>query len=473
MITIVFVLYVALMIGVGLVAYRRTHDLSDYLLGGRKMGAFVSAMSAGASDMSGWLLMGLPGAIFVAGLSEAWIGIGLLAGSYLNWLIVARPLRRESERLNALTISDYFEFKFNSRTLRVITAVVILAFFLIYTTSGLVAGGKLFRDVFGLDYTLAVLIETLAVIVYTAVGGFIAVCWTDAIQGVLMLAALLVVPVTALAAAGGFGALLTDVNAVSPHLLTWLRDLQGTPLTLLGFLSTLGWGLGYFGMPHILTRFMGIASEESVPRARRIALVWTALSLAAAILVGLTGIATFNGNLGDGEVVFIQLIQMFFHPIPAGICLAAILAAIMSTADSQLLVCTSVITEDFYKSFYRRDATQTELVTVGRGAVVGIALIAMLLALDQDSKVMGLVSYAWAGFGAAFGPAMILSLYWRRMTAAGAIAGVLVGALTVIAWKNLSGGVFSLYELVPGFVLSAVAIVLVSALSRREVETGG
>jgi sodium/proline symporter len=288
-----------------------------------------------------------------------------------------------------------------------------------------------------------------------------------------MLAALLVVPVTALAAAGGFGALLTDVNAVSPHLLTWLRDLQGTPLTLLGFLSTLGWGLGYFGMPHILTRFMGIASEESVPRARRIALVWTALSLAAAILVGLTGIATFNGNLGDGEVVFIQLIQMFFHPIPAGICLAAILAAIMSTADSQLLVCTSVITEDFYKSFYRRDATQTELVTVGRGAVVGIALIAMLLALDQDSKVMGLVSYAWAGFGAAFGPAMILSLYWRRMTAAGAIAGVLVGALTVIAWKNLSGGVFSLYELVPGFVLSAVAIVLVSALSRREVETGG
>jgi len=258
----------------------------------------------------------------------------------------------------------------------------------------------------------------------------------------LMLAALIVVPLFAVLHTGGWSAMLGEVREVSPHLLTWLSNADGQALTALGFLSTLGWGLGYFGMPHILTRFMGISAEEKVPHARRIAVL--------------------KAGLGDGEVVFIKLIQLFFHPIPAGLCLAAILAAIMSTADSQLLVCTSVVTEDIYKSFFRRAASQRELVVIGRAAVVAIALVATLLALDENNQVMALVSYAWAGFGAAFGPAMILSLYWPRMTARGAIAGVVTGAVTVVVWKNLQGGLFDLYELVPGFLLSTLLIVVVS-----------
>ncbi len=466
-IAILFGLYIAGMLGIGWMGYLRTTTLSDYLLGGRKMGAFVTALSAGASDMSGWLLMGLPGAVFVAGLSELWLGIGLLCGSYLCWLVVAAPLRRASEELGALTISDYFEFRFKdkSRVLRLLTAAFILFFFMIYTTAGLVAGGKLFNSIFSISYPIAVFVGTAAIIVYTMIGGYIAVCWTDAVQGILMCGALIVVPVLAVFNGGGAEAAWSEILSNSPDAFNLFNSDNGGSLSAIALVSSVGWGLGYFGMPHILTRFMAISSVERVPVARRIALGWTAISLMGAIGVGLAGIATFGaGGLADSETVFIELIQHSFHPVLAGICLAAILAAIMSTADSQLLVCTSVITEDLYRTFFKRDAAEKELVLVGRISVLVISLIAMGMALSGAKGVMELVSYAWAGFGAAFGPVLILSLYWKRMSGFGAIAGMIAGGITVMIWKSLEGGIFDLYELIPGFFISSLVALLCGRL---------
>ena len=462
-IAILFGLYIAGMLGIGWMGYVRTTTLGDYLLGGRKMGAFVTALSAGASDMSGWLLMGLPGAVFVAGLSELWLGVGLLCGSYLCWLVVAAPLRRASEELGALTISDYFEFRFKDKTrvLRLLTAAFILFFFMIYTTAGLVAGGKLFNSIFSISYPLAVCLGTVTIIIYTMIGGYIAVCWTDAVQGILMCGALIVVPVLAVFSCGGAEAAWSEILKNSPDAFNLFNNGNGGKLSSIAMLSSFGWGLGYFGMPHVLTRFMAISSVERIPVAHRIALGWTTLSLMGAIGVGLAGIATFGaGGLADGETVFIALIQRSFHPVLAGICLAAILAAIMSTADSQLLVCTSVITEDIYRTFYKRDAEEKELVKVGRCAVLVISLIAMGMALNGGRGVMELVSYAWAGFGAAFGPVLILSLYWKRMSGFGAIAGMIAGGITVMIWKPLDGGIFDLYELIPGFFISTLVAFL-------------
>lgn len=467
-----FVLYIAIMLVIGFVAFRRTHNLADYLLGGRHMSAFVSALSAGASDMSGWLLMGLPGFAYAAGLISLWTALGLFIGTYLNWRLVAPRLRGETERVDALTLSDYLERRFSDRNhlLRLVTAVVILVFFIVYTTSGLVAGGKLFNQVFGMPYRTAVILGALAVVAYTSFGGFIAVCWTDAVQGLLMIGALLLVPLIALFHAGGPGAVSEAMTHVSGHMLSAVRDNDGNSYGVLKIASDMAWGLGYFGMPHILARFMAIESVERISRARRIAITWVGLSLAASLAIGFTGLAALPEPLADSETVFITLVRTLFHPALAGICLAAVLAAIMSTADSQLLVCTSVVTEDFYKTLYRRDATEEELVTVGRISVIVIALVSMVMALDQNSKVMGLVSYAWAGFGAAFGPTILISLYWRRMNQKAALAGVLAGGLTIVIWKHLKGGIFDLYELLPGFLVSFLVIAVVTWTTSRPAE---
>ncbi len=467
-IAVVFILYVLMMIGVGVYGYTKTDGLEDYLLGGRKMGAFVSALSAGASDMSGWLLLGLPGAVFAAGLGELWIGIGLLVGSYLNWLIIAKPLRVESERLGAMTVSEYFEKRFPSGkiALRLVTAIIIIVFFLLYTASGLVASGKLFETVFGIDYSTSVVIGTLAIIVYVSVGGFIAVCWTDAIQGILMIGALVIVPMLAINVIGGWNEMFNVVSSANPNYLKLFKNLDGSSLSGMSIINSLAWGLGYMGMPHILVRFMAIDSIDSIPRARRIAVAWSGISMLAAISIGIIGIAYFNLDgiepLADKERVFMTMMQTLFTPIPAGICLAAILAAIMSTADSQLLVCTSAITEDIYRTFFRRDASEKELLIIGRLSVVVLAAVALYIALDGGTEVMGLVSYAWAGFGAAFGPAILLSFYYKKISSAGAITGIVAGGLIVILWKNMSGGIFDIYEMVPGFVISFILIVLVS-----------
>ncbi|WP_425259418.1 sodium/proline symporter PutP [Marinobacter qingdaonensis] len=464
-ISITFIAYILLMLGIGYVAWKRTSNLSDYILGGRSLGPLPSAISAGASDMSGWLLLGLPGYAYAAGYEAIWIAVGLLAGTWLNWLFVASRLRTYSQSAgDSLTLPSFFENRFNdtSRILRVVCAFFILLFFLFYTSSGLVAGGKLFETVFGLDYTVAVIVGTVAVVSYTFFGGFLAVTWTDVIQGLLMFAALLLVPIMAISADGGWGATTAAMEAKNPEFLDAFTSTDGTALGVLSILSLLGWGLGYFGQPHILARFKAIRSEDDVPNARRIAVTWSGLGLLGALLCGFAAIGYFETPLEDGERAFMLLVDALFHPIIAGILLAAILAAIMSTADSQLLVSSSALAEDFYKALFRKDASQEELVWVGRLAVVGIAIIACILGLNPDSKVLELVSYAWAGFGAAFGPALILSLFWRNMTRNGAIAGVVVGGATVVIWGNMSGGLLDLYEIIPGFIFATIAIVLVS-----------
>lgn len=472
-VTLTFVVYLLLMLGIGYVAWKRTSNLSDYILGGRSLGSLPSALSAGASDMSGWLLLGLPGYAYVAGFEAAWIAIGLLVGTWLNWLFVASRLRTYSQAAgDSLTLPAYFENRFNdtSHILRVVCAFFILLFFLFYTSSGLVAGGKLFQTVFGLDYTTAVIVGTVAVVSYTFFGGFLAVSWTDVVQGLLMFAALLVVPAMAIHAVGGWDATMTAMETKNPELLSAFTGTDGKAIGTMAILSLLGWGLGYFGQPHILARFKAIRSEEHVPMARRIAVVWSGLGLFGALLVGFAAIGYFETPLEDGERAFMLLVDALFSPVIAGILLAAILAAIMSTADSQLLVSSSSLAEDFYKALFRKSASQTELVWIGRLAVVGIAIVACSLALNPDSKVLKLVSYAWAGFGAAFGPALILSLFWREMTRAGAIAGIVVGGVTVVIWGNLSGdflgveGLLDLYEIIPGFILSTIAVVVASKL---------
>ena len=461
-----FAVYLVVMLAIGVIAYKRTTNLSDYILGGRSLGPWTSAISAGASDMSGWLLLGLPGAAYLSGLSAGWIAVGLLVGTWLNWLVVARRLRVYSAKAgDALTLPEFFanRFRDKSHVLRVVSAIFILMFFMFYTSSGLVAGGKLFETVFGFEYTIAVTIGTLAIISYTFFGGFLAVSWTDLIQGLMMAAALLIVPVIALTELGGFGGSGAQILDANPDMLKWFTDAStGEALTFMGIVSSMAWGLGYFGQPHILARFAAIRSENDIPAARRIAVSWSALCLVCAMAVGILGTVYMARDLGDGETIFMVMVNAIFHPVISGVLLAAILAAVMSTADSQLLVSSSALTDDFYKAMIRKDASQSELVWVGRFAVIGIAVIAYLLAMNPDSTVLGLVSYAWAGFGAAFGPALILALFWRRMNTAGAIAGIVVGGVTVVLWAQVSGGIFDLYEIVPGVIFAYIAIVAAS-----------
>jgi sodium/proline symporter len=473
-----FTIYLGLMLAIGVYAYRRTANSSDYFLGGRSLGPWPAALSAGASDMSGWLLLGLPGYAFSSGLESIWLGAGLLIGTWLNWLLVAKRLRTYSiEADDALTLPEFFANRFEDKSnlLQVISAFFILLFFLFYTSSGLVAGGKLFETVFGLDYTLAVIIGTVCVVSYTLFGGFLAVSWTDLVQGLLMAAALILVPIIAIQSEGGFANLFTALEIKNPELLTIWNDSKGEPLTAIAIISLAAWGLGYFGQPHILARFAAVRSNAEISTARRIAVVWSGLSMVGAILVGLAGIIyvdnQLGGNLGDGEKIFMLLVNAIFHPVVAGILLAAILAAIMSTADSQLLVSSSALAEDFYKQVFRKNASQKQVVMVGRVAVIGLSLVALMLAMNPDSSVLGLVSYAWAGFGAAFGPTLILSLYWKRMNRFGALAGVIIGGLTVVVWKQISGGIFDVYEIVPGIIFAALSIIIVSLVTAAPSES--
>ncbi|TLS36027.1 sodium/proline symporter PutP [Pseudalkalibacillus caeni] len=458
---ITFIVYLVGMLAIGIAAYRLTSDLSDYVLGGRRLGGSVAALSAGASDMSSWLLLGLPGAMYAGGMSQIWIGVGLAIGAYLNWQFIATRLRKYTEVANdSITVPDFLENRFRdkSKALRVISALVILVFFTFYTSSGLVGGAILFESSFGMSYESALWIGAIVIISYTFLGGFLAVSWTDFFQGILMFLALVIVPIVALNEMGGWS---ETVNRVGDIDTTYLDVFTG--MTTMGIISLLAWGLGYFGQPHIITRFMAVKSSNEIPKARLVGMTWMIISLFGAIFTGFIGIAYFAGNpLENSETVFIQFTDLLFNPWISGFLLAAILSAIMSTIDSQLLVSSSAVAEDFYKAILRKNASQTELVWVGRIAVLVIALIAILLAYNPESSVLNLVSYAWAGFGGAFGPVIILSLFWKRMTRNGALAGIIVGAVTVIVWAQLSGGLFDLYEIVPGFVLCWIASMVFS-----------
>ncbi|MFC0381445.1 sodium/proline symporter PutP [Chromohalobacter israelensis] len=474
--------YFALMIGIGLYAMRKSTSTSeDYILGGRTLSPKVAALSAGASDMSGWLLLGLPGAMFVSGLGSAWIGIGLLVGAFFNWLLVAPRLREQTVHYgNAITIPSFLANRFPTQamSLRTVSAIVIVVFFAVYTASGLVAGGKLFESAFsgvinigGLsDYAVGIIITLGVVLVYTVVGGFLAVSMTDFVQGCIMMLALVIMPAVVIfgEGGGGFSQASQTLNEVDPTLLSWTDG-----LTFIGWLSAVTWGLGYFGQPHIIVRFMAIRSLKDVPVARNIGMSWMLISLIGAISLGIFGraYAIRNGmDVEDPETIFIILADLLFHPLITGFLYAALLAAIMSTVSSQLLVASSSLTEDFYRLFLRKEATEKETVGIGRVSVVLVGLVAAVIVSDPDSQVLGLVSNAWAGFGAAFGPLIILSLMWSRTNGAGAIAGMVVGAATVMIWISLGwnasfmGGP-GVYEIIPGFIAAFIAILMVSSLT--------
>lgn len=469
-----FVLYLAFMMGIGVYFYRKGKDddsLSGYLLGGRDLNPLVAAISAGASDMSGWLLMGLPGAAYLAGYSAGWIGIGLAIGTWLNWLFVAKRFRVYTEVSgDSITLSDYFENRFrdNSRILRVVSAVFILFFFFIYTSSGFVAGARLFNTVFGMEYISALILGAAVILVYTVLGGFLAVSWTDLFQGTLMIIALVGVPIGVFSAIGGTGTTMDSLRSLNPNLLNLFRNPDGSSLGFWATASLMAWGLGYPGMPHVIVRFMALRDANEAKTARRIGVFWVVIGLICSVLIGTIGIiflkdAPLQG--ADVEKVFMILIQAVFHPAVAGLFLSAILAAVMSTADSQLLVASSSFTKDFYQVFFKKDATDEELVKVGRLSVAVVAIVAFIMALNPESKVLDLVSYAWVGLGATFGPIVVMSLYWKDMNRNGAIAGMVVGGLTVIIWNRLSGGLFDVYEILPGWIFACIAIYIVSKLT--------
>ena len=475
-----FGVYLLGMMGIGVWVYQRNKSLTDFVLGGRGLNSWVAALSAQASDMSGWLLLGLPGAAYVGGLGAGWIAVGLAIGTYFNWRLVAARLRIYTEHAGALqheggsiTLSEYFENRFEDRThlLRVISAVVIIVFYSVYVASGLVAGGVLFDQVFGLDSTVAMTIAVLVIVSYTFLGGFLAVSFTDFFQGSLMWIALMIVPIIVVLTIGGFNPLVEGLEAKTPALLSPVGNVSiqdggwiaGGSLGVILIVSGLAWGLGYFGQPHILARFMAIRSAGQVPKARRIAVVWVLTALTASMFVGLLAIVYFQEQLSNPETAFISLIQELLNPWIAGFLLAAVLAAIMSTADSQLLVASSALSEDFYRTFLNREASDVTLLWVGRITVIAVAIVAYVLALGGGT-VLDLVAYAWAGFGAAFGPIIILSLFWRGMNWVGALAGMVSGAVTVIVWRQLDPFGWGLYEIVPGFVVAFICIILFNML---------
>ncbi len=465
-----FILYIGLMMAIGVYYYRRTRNMSDYFLGNRKLGAWVTSMSAEASDMSGWMLMGVPGFAYLAGLNAGWIAVGIALGTWANWHFVAARLRKYTELArNSLTVPQFLENRFedNSGLLRTIPAVFILIFFTIYTASGFVSSGRLFETVFGLPYEYAIFIGAGAVVFYTLVGGFLAVSRTDFIQGVMMFFAILVVPITAAMEMGGYTATLTAIDNVRHSMLEPFTKPDGTTLGTIELISLLAWGIGYFGQPHILVRFMAISSSKEIKQATRIAMTWVVLSLAAAVAVGMVGRVFLTQELAgnESETVFLVMTNELFPPVVAGLILSAVLAAIMSTASAQLLVAASAFAQDFYRTLLRKEAETTELIWISRASVLIIASLAIFIGLNPSSFILDMVAYAWAGFGAAFGPALLCALFWRRTTRNGVLAGIIVGGLTVLIWKQIDW--LGLYEIVPGFMLSLLTVYLVSCLDQK------
>ena len=488
---IAFAAYMVLMIVIGALYMKKTSNSEDYFLGGRGLGAWVAALSAQASDMSGWLLMGLPGAIYAYGTGQAWIAIGLLAGTVLNWIFVSGRLRKYTIKANnSLTLPSYFENRFHDkkRILLTVSSIVIVIFFLVYTASAFAAGGKLFNLVFGIDYKIALTIGAAVILIYTFMGGFMAVCVTDFIQGMLMLVGLMAVPIVAFFLIGSTDNLvsLLDASGVAGGSVSYLSLFQnnGEPYGVIDIFSQVAWGFGYFGMPHILVRFMAIKNEKEIKKSKWVAIIWCILSLVFAYLIAIIGRAyLYPVILGEEagtstENVFIEMIKKVFMsdfalPFIGGIFLCGILAAIMSTADSQLLVTASAVSEDLYHKIIRPKAENKKVLLVSRITVLAVAVVAYVIALNPNNSIMGLVSNAWAGFGAAFGPLVLLSLYWKRTNLPGAIAGMVSGALTVIIWDYIPlingqtlGSATGLYSLAIGFVISLIFILVVSLCTK-------
>ena len=482
LVLIAFIGYLAIMLAIGFYFSNKSKNMNEYFLAGRGLNSWVTAMSAQASDMSGWLLMGLPGAAYATGMGNYWIAIGLAIGTILNWAFVAKPLRRFTEAAgDSITIPQYLQnrFKTDSPIVRLVCAVVIFIFFLVYTVSAFVSGGYLFQVVFDIDTSnemftkIAVIASALIIIAYTLMGGFNAVAWTDFIQGLLMFIAIIALPI----------ALIKNIDGFNWEMVNETQKLVAEGENAAGFaslfenrsgnaiISDLAWALGYFGMPHILVRFMAIKDAKSVKKSAIIAIIWVLISLGAAVFIGILGRLYLDGQgitlaSAEQELIFIKVVKMLFPGIFAGIFLSAVLAAIMSTADSQLLVTASAVANDFFKVVAKKDVSEKTTMWVSRGAVIAISVIACILALDPKDSIMGIVSNAWAGFGAAFGPAILLSLYWKRLTLKGTVAGIIAGAATVLLWDNILhlGGI--MYSIVPGFAASILLTVIVSLIDK-------
>ena len=483
-ICLAIVAYLAVMLGIGIWCAKKNNSVDDFYLGGRKLGPFVTAMSAEASDMSSWLLMGLPGVAYLSGLAEAsWTAIGLAVGTYLNWLIVARRIRRYSHRLGAITVPQFFSkrWKDERNLLSAIAAVVIIVFFIPYLASGFSACGKLFASLFGTNYLTAMIISGAVIVIYTVTGGFLAASFTDLVQSIIMTVALLIILIFATGQAGGMDAVISNAQSLTGYLsLSNIHDPAtggSSPYGLLTIFSLLAWGLGYFGMPHILLRFMAIEDEKKLSLSRRVATTWVVISMGVAVFIGLVGNAmTANGTmeqLADSETIIVQISSLLSqYGIPAallaGVILAGILAATMSTADSQLLAASSSVSQNLFAEFFGVKFTAKQGMLVARGTMVVISLVAMFLARDPNSSVFRVVSFAWAGFGAAFGQVVLFALFWRRSNQWGALAGMLAGGAMVFIWKYLiapMGGAWAIYELLPAFIVASIAIVVVSLLT--------
>lgn len=489
-----FAAYMIIMIIIGVVYSKSTKNNEDYFLGGRNLGGWTAALSAQASDMSGWLLMGLPGSVYLAGTGEVWIAVGLLIGTILNWYIVSARLRKYTIVAgNSLTIPSFFQNRYRDTkgVIKIVSALIIAVFFTVYTASAFSSGAKLFATLFSDDsnynsvYLIGLGIAALVILIYTFMGGFKAVCTTDFIQGMLMLVAILAVPIVAYALLtfnDGFANTLIAKGVSSPeNYLNFFKNDDGTPVSAISIISNLAWGLGYFGMPHILIRFMAVKSNSEIKKSRKIAITWVIISLAASCLIGLVarGYLTTQLDAATSETAFIRTIQQLFSGngiviFIGGIFLCGILAAIMSTADSQLLVTASAVSEDMYKGVIKKDASEKKALWVGKIAVIIVAVVAFFIALDPNSSIMALVSDAWAGFGSAFGPVVLLALFWKRSNLAGAVSGMAVGALTVIIWDYLpliNGGTIyaatGLYSLIVGFILGLVVNVVVSLVTKK------
>ena len=485
---ITIALYLVMMIVVGIIFSKGNEDTGDFYLGGRKLGPFVTAMSAEASDMSSWLLMGIPGLAYISGLADPfWTILGLALGTYLNWLFVAKKVRKQTEILGAITVPEYFSKRFgdNKNILTCISALIIVVFFIPYTASGFAACGKLFNTLFGVNYLLAMVVSAIIIALYCTMGGFKAVCTTDLIQSICMTIALFIVILFGINQAGGLDAVIDNAKDLPGFFsITSIHDAttnSASPYSAITAISMLAWGLGYFGMPHILIRFMAIGDVNKIKTSRRVASVWVVISMAVALLIGIVGlgmsatgvIPTFN-NTADSERVIIHIANLMssyglFPAIIAGLILAGILAATMSTADSQLLASASAISSDLIQTFFGKKLSDEVSVKVAKITVVLISVIAIFIARDPNSSVFSIVSFAWAGFGAAFGPVVLLALFWKRSTKEGALAGMITGAIVVFLWKYVIsglGGAFAIYELLPAFIVALIVNVIVSLLTK-------
>lgn len=474
---IAFALYLGILIYIGIRTYKKNSNANDYFLGGRQIGPWFTALSAEASDMSGWLLLGLPGLACFWGLKEAfWTALGLILGTYFNWLFVAKRLRKYSIHAgNSITIPEYLTNRFHDEKhiLSTISSLLILFFFTFYTASGFLTCAKLFNNVFNLNYIVALVLAIIIILTYTLLGGFLAVVTTDFIQGIIMFIALVVTVIAAIIATGGISSTYNAISSLGQEFVNPFAS-TGPEFGLIDIISTFAWGLGYCGMPHILVRFMAIRSNREIKVSRRIAMVWVTIAFIASLMMGIVGriylVSTPFATQAAAETVFIISMQKLFPAFIAGIFLCGILAASMSTSDSQLLVAASAFSKDVYKAIIKKDASDKQTLRVSRITVIVLSLIAGLMAMDPNSSIFEVVSYAWAGFGASFGPVIVLSLFWKGTSRDGAIWGMISGFITVVVWKALKGGIFDVYELLPAFIVATLVIIIISHIQRKHID---